>query len=210
MAARTEGFFAKALIGGVLVVVPLYLAILLLMKAASSLIGVVKPIAKFLPPWIPAANLLAIALVLVVCFVIGAALLTPVGVRFRAQLHRAVLGRIPGYDIIRSLGERIAGRGSGDDANNWKPALVEIEDALVPAFIVEHLADGRFTVFVPSAPTPFAGAIYVLVAARVHPVDVSFTQAIKTISHWGVGTAALVAAMPAAGNEQTTRTGVLK
>jgi uncharacterized membrane protein len=210
MSARTEGFFAKALIGGVLVVVPLYLAILLLMKAASSLLGIVKPIAKLLPAWMPAANILAIALVLVVCFLVGAALLTPVGVSFRAQLHRAVLGRIPGYDLIRSLGERIAGRGSGDDTNNWKPALVEIEDALVPAFIVEHLPGGRFTVFVPSAPTPFGGAIYVLTATRVHPVDVPFTHAIKTISHWGVGTGAMVAAMPPAGKEQVTTTGELK
>ena len=43
--------------------------------------------------------------------------------------------------------------------NAWKPALTEIEDALVPAFIVEELDDGRFTVFVPSVPTPLAGAI---------------------------------------------------
>jgi hypothetical protein len=34
---------------------------------------------------------------------------------------------------------------------------VEIEEALVPAFIIEELDDGRFTVFVPSVPTPFAG-----------------------------------------------------
>ena len=32
----------------------------------------------------------------------------------------------------------------------WKPVLAEIEDALVPAFIVEELDDERFTVFVPS------------------------------------------------------------
>ena len=40
----------------------------------------------------------------------------------------------------------------------WKPALVEIEEALVPAFIIEELEDQRVTVFVPSVPTPFAGA----------------------------------------------------
>jgi len=38
----------------------------------------------------------------------------------------------------------------------WKPALVEIEEALVPAFIIEELEDQRVTVFVPSVPTPFA------------------------------------------------------
>jgi hypothetical protein len=57
------------------------------------------------------------------------------------------------------------------------------------------LADGRYTVFVPSVPTPLAGAVYVLAADRVHPVDVPFTQAIRTISRWGSGASDLVAAM---------------
>jgi uncharacterized membrane protein len=77
----------------------------------------------------------------------------------------------------------------------WKTALVEIEDALVPAFIIEEHDDGRFTVFVPSVPTPFAGAVYVLNAARVHPIDVPFAQALQSISKWGSGSKALVAAM---------------
>jgi uncharacterized membrane protein len=72
---------------------------------------------------------------------------------------------------------------------------VEIEDALVPGFIIEVLSDGRCTVFVPSVPTPFAGAVYVLAKERVHSVDVPFTQAIQTISRWGSGAGALVAAM---------------
>jgi uncharacterized membrane protein len=77
-------------------------------------------------------------------------------------------------------------------------ALVELEDALVPAFIVEEHPDGRYTVFVPSVPTPAAGAIYILDAARVHLVDVSFTTAVSVISRWGAGSWELLAAMPAA------------
>ena len=77
------------------------------------------------------------------------------------------------------------------------PALVEIEEALVPDFIIEELDDGRFTVFVPSVPTPLAGAVYILTRDRVHPVDVPFTDAIKSISRWGSGSRALVAAMRA-------------
>jgi hypothetical protein len=78
-------------------------------------------------------------------------------------------GNLPGYDTIRSLSRRLAGQG---DENEWKPAFAEIEDALVPAFIVEEHADGRLTVFVPSIPTPFAGAVYILERRRVHPLDV--------------------------------------
>jgi uncharacterized membrane protein len=63
--------------------------------------------------------------------------------------------------------------------------------------IGRELDNGRFTVFVPTVPTPFAGAVYLLVAERVHLVDVPFTQAISSISRCGSGSRDLVAAMRA-------------
>src|SRR6185436_18444298 len=99
---------------------------------------------------------------------------------------------LPGYTLFRSLTQRLAGEGR---ENVWKPVLVEIEEALVPAFIIEEFEDGRFTVFVPSVPTPLAGAVYILSSERVHPLDVPFTQAITSVSRWGSGSRELVAAM---------------
>jgi hypothetical protein len=74
-------------------------------------------------------------------------------------MERSILQKIPGYEVIRSMTRQLAGQGQ---ESSWQPALAEIEDALVPAFIVEDLDDGRFTVFVPSSPAPLAGAIYIL------------------------------------------------
>jgi uncharacterized membrane protein len=48
---------------------------------------------------------------------------------------------------------------------------------------------------VPSVPTPFAGAVYILTPERVHPLDVPFTEALKSVSRWGSGSKNLVAAM---------------
>ena len=101
-------------------------------------------------------------------------------------------GKLPGYAVLRSLTRRMAGQGA---EKAWQPALVEIEEALVPAFIVEELDDGRRTVFVPSIPTPFAGAVYILDQERVHMVDVPFAQAIKSVTRWGAGSKELVAAI---------------
>ena len=50
-------------------------------------------------------------------------------------------------------------------------------------------------IFVPSVPTPFAGAVYILARERVHLIDVPFTQAMKSVSRWGSGSKELVAAM---------------
>jgi uncharacterized membrane protein len=187
-------FVKTALIGGGLVVLPLYLAVLLLLKGMQAVAGLVRPIAGLLPQWMPAENILALLLVLVVCFVVGLAVRTRAGRSIRDRMEVSVFGKIPGYTMIRGLTQRIAGDTS---ENVWKTALVEIEDALVPAFIIEEYDDGRFTVFVPSVPTPFAGAVYILNAARVHPIDVPFAQALQSISKWGSGSKALVAAMKA-------------
>lgn len=187
-----HGFFTGALINGLLIVVPVYLALLVLLKAMQSLVGVVRPIAALLPDWMPAEDLLALLLVLLVCFLVGVAVRTRIGRAAREQVERSLFQRIPGYAVFRGLAQQLAGE-SRESA--WKPALVEIEEALVPGFIIEELDDGQFTVFVPSVPTPLAGAVYVLRRERVHPLDVPFTSAIQVISKWGSGSKALVAAM---------------
>lgn len=186
-------FVVKAFVTGLLILVPVYLAVLLLLKAMQSLVGFVKPFAMLLPEWFPAEHFLSLLLVLIVCFLIGVAVRTPAGRVIRERIEKSLFERIPGYALFRSLTQRMAGK--NDEENVWKPALAEIEEALVPSFIIEELADGRFTVFVPSVPTPFAGAVYILTPDRVHPLDVPFTQALKSVSRWGSGSKDLVAAM---------------
>lgn len=187
-----HGFFTGALINGLLVIVPLYLALLLLLKAMQSLVGLVRPLAALLPDWMPAEDLLALLAVLVLCFLVGVAVRTPIGRVARERIEKSLFQRIPGYAVFRGLAQQLSGE-SRDSA--WKPALVEIEDALVPGFIIEELDDGQLTVFVPSIPTPLAGAVYILQRERVHPLDVPFTSALQVVSKWGSGSKALVAAM---------------
>jgi hypothetical protein len=114
------------------------------------------------------------------------------GLRAKNAFEQVVLQKLPGYSLLRGL----AGRVSGEvEETSFAPALVEIEDALVPALIIEELEDGSFTVLVPSVPTPMAGALYILPRARVHPVDVPFSTALKVFSKWGTGAGEFVRAM---------------
>ena len=198
-------FVLSSLVRGLLIIIPLYLAVLLLLKAMKSLAGLVRPLAMLLPEWLPAERLLSLLLVLLVCFLVGAAVRTRAGRAARERIEKSLFEKIPGYELLRSLTERMAGK---DEESTWKPALVEIEEALVPGFIIEELEDGRLTVFVPSVPTPFAGAVYVLDRARVHPLSVPFTQAIKVVSKWGSGSKELVAAMDTGSGAPTLRTEV--
>ena len=107
-------------------------------------------------------------------------------------METSFFGRLPGYALFRGFTQRLAAEVIRTCGSRRSP---KIEDALVPAFIVEELDDGRFTVFVPSVPTPFAGAVYILSRERVHLVDIPFTEAIQSVSRWGAGSKELVAAV---------------
>jgi uncharacterized membrane protein len=185
--------FAKTtLIGGILVMLPIYLSILLLLKAISGLMGLVSPITEGLPEALPFREVIAILVLIGACFICGIAVRTGPGLRAKNAIERSVLEKIPGYALIRGLAGKIIG---GSDEQSFTVVLAEIEDALVPAFLIEDCGDGQCAIFVPSVPTPAAGAIYIIANERVHRVDVPFTQAVSVISKWGSGSRALLAGM---------------
>jgi uncharacterized membrane protein len=192
-AVKTLGdFFGRTFAVGALVAAPVYLACLLLLRMAKSLSVLVRPVVKILPDWMPAERILSVVLVLLACFCVGLFVRTAKGRAAYGRIEQSLFRKIPGYELFRSLTQRLAGAAQ-DQA--WKPALAEIEQALVPAFIIEELRDGRFTVFVPSVPTPLSGAIYILTADRVHPLDVPLRHVLKAVSRWGSGSKDLVVAM---------------
>jgi uncharacterized membrane protein len=189
---KFRDFIVSRLVAGVLVLAPIYLAVLLLLKAMKSLTGLVRPIAKLLPDWLPADHVFSLLLVMIISFLIGIAVRTRRGRAIWGRLENSLFQKIPGYAVVRGFTQQLAGETQGE---SWKPALAEIEDALVPAFIIEELEDGSFTVFVPSVPTALNGAVYILSQDRVHRVDVPIAQVIKAVSRWGSGSRNLVAAM---------------
>jgi len=185
-------FTTRAFLAGLLVVVPIYLAVLLLLKGMKSVATLVRPFALLLPEWVPAETALSLLLVVAICILIGVAVVTRPGRAAREAIERGVFQKIPGYGLLRNLTEQMAGKSR---ENVWRPALYESDEGLQPAFIIEEFGDGRYTVFVPSIPTPLAGAVLVVDKRRVHPLNVPFTDAVKTVSRWGSGAKDLVAAM---------------
>lgn len=186
-------FVKTTVLGGVVVILPLAAAILLTLRMLVTLEGAVDPVAARLPWGGPAPRVAALVVILAGCFVTGLLVRTQLGRRANAWLESTLLQRLPAYSLLRSLGKRVAGEG---ESIEMAPALAEIEEALVPAFIVERHDDGRLTVFVPAVPTPTVGAIYILTRDRVHPLDVPLTTLIQCITRWGVGSRELLASMP--------------
>lgn len=188
---RMLGFLKTTVIGGLLVIVPVVAVLLFVAKLVGSALAIIEPIASRLPGGPVVRDLASVFLIVAVCFVAGLVARTTIG----AALRRSIgvwLEKVPGFALVRSLVRRVAGE---EEGARFQVALAEIEDALVPAFLIEEHDDGSFTVFVPAVPTPMAGAIYVLPRERVHPVDVPFATAIQVFTRWGEGTGELLRAM---------------
>jgi len=185
-------FTKTTLIGGVLVLIPVYLSVLLLLKGLGAVVALVAPITAGLPESTPLREVIGVLILIAACFVCGVAVRTGPGLRAKHAIERNVLEKIPGYALIRGLAGKIAG---DEGEQTFTVVLAEIEDALVPAFLVEDCDDEHCAIFVPSVPTPAAGAIYIIAKSRVHVVDVPFTRAVSVISKWGAGSAELLAGL---------------
>jgi uncharacterized membrane protein len=185
-------FLKVTLVGGLLVVLPLWVSLLMLFKAINGALKMLLPIAKLLPQKIVHEKIAAMLLLLLICFVVGLLTRTRLGQRAGHWIVENILDRVPRFALIRGMTRQFVGN---KEETLFQPALVEIEEALVPAFIIEKHTDGQFTVFVSSSPTPMAGAIYILSPERVHPVDVPLRKAMVCVTKWGAGAAEMRAAM---------------
>jgi len=182
-------FIKSVLIGGVLVILPLGILVGITAKVLFMLRDGVEPLVHELPTQLHFPAIIAALLLVLACFLVGLIARTSVGKYTGNLVERKLLNRIPGYTMVRSFIRRVE---NVEDSNAFAPAFAEVEDSLVPAFVVEEHADGRFTVFVPSAPTPGIGAIYIMTKDRVHLLDVPFLKTVTCITNWGVGSAELL------------------
>jgi uncharacterized membrane protein len=187
-------FFKSTLVGGLFVILPIGLLVLISLKIIGMIMPFAEMISRYWPGGLRFPALIAALLLLIVCFSAGLLARTRVGHGAGVFFENSVFRHVPGYSTLRSLARRV---GDAEETDRFAPAFAEIEEALVPAFVVEEHADGRYTIFVPSAPTPAVGTIYVIDRHRVHLVDAPFLQAVKCVTAWGAGTAELVKAIRA-------------
>jgi len=194
-------FIKTTIFGGILVIMPLYLTLLLLLKALASMQVLIKPITRLLPVSLQHPQIVAAVTLISLCFICGIAVRTRLGLSSLNLLERNLLEKIPGYTLIRGLAGTLVGKG---DEQTFLVVLAEIEGALVPAFLIEDCGDGQCAIFVPSIPTPAAGSIYIIARSRVHLVDVTFAKAITVISKWGAGSKELFDGMKRAEQKKTS------
>ena len=171
----------RALVDGVLVVLPLGAIVLLVLGIVRRLQDAADPLSgRFVHP-----ALTAVALLLLLCLAIGFLIRSAAGRRTRRTLETLLFEKVPGYRLAKAF----AGEGPLVERGGkaMRPALAAIEEGQCPALVMDEFADGRLLVFVPGSPAPMSGAVYIFAPDKVTFLDVPLLSFMKAISSWGLG-----------------------
>jgi uncharacterized membrane protein len=178
-------FIKYTIAGGVFLLLPVVVFILVLAKVFYFLRGIIhnSPLAEFAGPL--ARSVIAVFFILFLCFLGGLLMRTGRVRNFIKWLEDRILIYLPGYAFVKTLSSNQLQKGSGSD---WKPASVFIDDNEVICFVIDE-SEHYCTLFLPSAPAPSSGTVCVREKEKVKYLDMNMTQAMLLIKQFGRGAA---------------------
>jgi uncharacterized membrane protein len=186
-------FLRTTLAGGVLFLVPIVVLVVILGKAAAIADKLVGPLADRLPfeslIGLRTPVALVIGLIVLFCFLAGCLARSALAQKLITRLETTVLSNVPGYELYKGVGESMLG---GKSALAQETVLARIEDAWQFGFLVERLENGTVAVFIPGAPNPYSGAVYLMSPDRIQPLAVPSAAAMKCLKRLGAGSNALL------------------
>ncbi|HTE31929.1 MAG TPA: DUF502 domain-containing protein, partial [Chryseolinea sp.] len=179
-------FLRVTLTGGILFLLPMVLLIVILKKAHDTLLIISAPLARKLPELIfglDGSNLLAIALLIIVCFVSGLLFRSSFVRKGVGGLEESVLLYLPGYAMLKAITRDTIG---DTTEHNMTTVLVQDGDTWNIGFLVEE--DETFcTVFIPEAPRHDSGEVKIVPAASVKKTGITTSKGARSLTRYGKG-----------------------
>jgi uncharacterized membrane protein len=191
---RIVKFLKTSALGGLFVLLPLLLFYLLLSEALQAIVALATPIADLFPKeWfdkVEAPVVVALILILAASFAFGVILRSATLTRLGRRIEQSVLEKLPMYSAIRRLTRGLAG---AENTDKFRPALfVSGENQREIVYVIEAHGDGRVTILVPWAPTPFAGSVKIVDSSQIEMLDAELSDVTRVLSLWGVGMSELM------------------
>ncbi|MBI9071075.1 MAG: DUF502 domain-containing protein [Melioribacteraceae bacterium] len=190
-----KSFIKTTLLGGMLVVLPLVILILVFTWLFEFIVDKIRPITDIILETTKmqefAASGLALLLIILCFFLVGLVVQTKIGKFLFEYFEKSFFSKIPLYNIIKETTIQLV---SSNKTLFKHVALVKLygNDTRLTAFVTEIHTDGSYTVFVPSGPAPTAGFIYHLKKESVELVNYPVERAMKTIFSFGAGSKELL------------------
>ncbi len=192
---RVKEFCKSAVIGGLLVVLPLAIFLFILTWVFGVVRAGIGPVTTLVMENSPlqgiVVDVLVISLIVIACFAVGVLVRTKLGKWIYSILEARVLLKAPGYSLIKETVAQFLGN-KKSPFSSVALAQIYCNDTMVSSFITDEHEDGSYTVFVPTGPNPTSGNIYHLPSQYVHPVDVPIEDTMRSIISCGAGSSALI------------------
>lgn len=187
-------FIGLTIKGGLLVLLPLLLFILLLREIVELVQEIAAPIVALFPAGtFDDAELplvLAVLLIAGVSLLIGIAMKSTLVQKMGGWIEKETLENLPIYKFVKTI---VSGLVGGKDVVAFKPALFDSGDGQQEfVYVVETLEDGRLIVLFPMAPTGFAGPVRIVLQTCITPIAASLGDVSLILNHMGLGTGRLL------------------
>jgi uncharacterized membrane protein len=181
-------FIKSTLAGGFFVILPIALLWLILTEVIGLMDMVVQPVVELLPVdrlgGIDIARFIGLAVLLLLCFLTGAAVRTRLGSAIKGWMERGILNRVPGYTMLKSLTDSFT---NSEAERLARPALVRTyQGAREIAFILGDPEDDEVTAFLPLVPTPTLGRVLLVEKDRVEMLDMPLGPVVNSLMQWGL------------------------
>jgi uncharacterized membrane protein len=192
---KIKTFFKTSIIGGIIVILPAALTLMIFRWIFNVITGVMQPLTSMVVARSQLNELFAgtivILIIVLLCFLVGVVVRTKTGRFIQENLENHLLKIAPGYTVIKETVMQFLGKKKNPFSS---VALVQPyeNDTLMTAFITDEHSNGSYTVFVPTGPNPTTGFIFHLKPQYVHPVEVSVDYAIRSVISCGAGSSKLV------------------
>jgi len=192
---RFYHFIRTTLFGGVIVVLPLTIFILLAKLVFDFLRSIVAPISKLIRiPFITndlVIDAITLVLIIVFFFFVGLFVQTRLGSGLVTLIERELFNRLPLYGTIKETVLQFTGAKKMPFS---QVVLVEAfgNETRMYGFVADEHENGKITVFVPTAPNPTNGFIFYLERDQVEYLDVKPEDAIRMIISIGTGSSKFV------------------
>jgi len=175
-------------LGGVVFLVPIVIFFVVIGKALLLTHNIAKPIAELLPfesfGGVAVAELLALAILVLVCFLAGLAARTQAARELVESLEANVLDKIPAYALMKAKTHSIL---KPEDVGGMQSVLVQFDDSWQIGFEIQKIDEGKSLVFLPGAPDIWSGSVCAVTSDRVHPLSMSIKEVGNLMKRLGKG-----------------------
>ena len=179
-------FFKTTIAGGMLILLPLVLIIILLKEALIYLSVISDPISIYLPEilfGLDGSNIVALILLILLSFLAGLLIRSDRSKKLTKKIEDNILNLIPGYVLVKSI---LADTLKEKIEDKMSPILIKDDSSYNLAFLVEE-GPNLSTVFIPDAPRHDAGEVRIIETHLIKRVNVGTNVFVRSIKNYGKG-----------------------